>query len=117
MKITGWGVVLGLGGLLSCQSEKDPAPAIKAQLTETWWCNSQHLLPDQYFGAEGTFKQRQNGAIESGQWSISEDNKSILISDFGPKAEGRWSYGLKDLQADKVVFTFYGADNAFGKCQ
>ena len=75
------------------------------------------MLPDQFFGAEGHFKQRQKGEIQSGNWRISEDSKSIMITDFGPKGEGTWSYGLKDVRADQVVFTFYGADNSFGKCQ
>lgn len=117
MKSLSWGVVVGLGAMVSCQSQKDPAPAIKASLTETWWCNSQNLLPDQYFGAEGLFKQRLKGEIQSGQWSISEDNKSILISNFGASGEGTWSYGLKDLQDNQLVFTFYGAENSFSKCQ
>ena len=117
IKTLSWGVVLGVGAMVSCQLQKDPAPAIKASLTETWWCNSQQVLPDQYFGADGDFKQRQKGEIQNGRWRMSDDSKSILISDFGPKAEGTWSYGLKDVRADQIVFTFYGADNSFGKCQ
>ena len=35
MKNLSWGVVVGLGAMVSCQSQKDPAPAIKASLTET----------------------------------------------------------------------------------
>lgn len=117
MKITVGIVLLGMGGLLSCQAGKDPAPVIKANLTETWWCDAQQILPDQYFGEAGEYRQRQRGVIQSGQWSISDDNKSILISNFGAKGEGTWAYGLKNYQNDKLVITFYGADNAFGRCQ
>ena len=117
MKNTFLVTMMGLSGLLSCQPEKDPVPGMRAELTETWWCDSQRLLPDQYFGVDGAYKQRQNGDIQSGQWRISEDKKSILITDFGPKGEGAWSYGLKDLQSDRIVFTFYGGANSFAKCQ
>lgn len=117
MKNLSWGVVVALGAMVSCQSQKDPAPVIKASLTETWWCDNRAALPDQYFGADGDFKQRQKGEVQSGRWKLSPDHKSILISGFGSKGEGAWTYGLKDLQDDKLIFTFYGADNSFGKCR
>ncbi|MPR32220.1 hypothetical protein [Salmonirosea aquatica] len=117
VKFAKWAVGLGLMVGFSCQNEKDVQPKIVASLTETWWCDNQSILPDQYFGAEGNYRQRQNGQTQSGQWKIADDNKAILISNFGVNGEGTWSYGLKDLQTDKLVFTFYGADNSFGKCQ
>jgi hypothetical protein len=112
-----WAVGLGLAFGFSCQTEKDVQPKIVASLTETWWCDKQSIMPDQYFGAEGNYRQRQNGQTQSGQWKMSGDNKAILISDFGAGGEGTWSYGLKNIQHDNLVISFYGADNSFGKCQ
>ncbi len=103
---------------LSCQSAKDIKPNITARLTEKWWCDTKQLLADQYFEASGVFRQRSAGKTEIGKWALSEDNKTIMVSEVQlGKDQGSWSYGLQEVAEDQLKITFFGGSNTFGVCQ
>lgn len=103
---------------LSCQSERDIKPNTMARLSEKWWCDSKQLLPDQYFEASGVFRQRSGGKTELGKWTLSEDNKTILVTDVQiGTTKGNWSYVLQEVTDDQLKVIFYGGLNTFGLCQ
>lgn len=117
-QIARWSFVFVFMAALSCQSEKDIKPNIMARLTEKWWCDSKQLLPDQYFEAGGVFRQRSGGKIDQGKWILSEDNKTITVSEVQLGAnQGGWSYNLQSVGDDQLKITFYGGENTFGLCQ
>ncbi len=109
-----WMVLMGFSLLVSCKKE-DAEPDVSAQLTGKWWCESNKTLADQYFDSNGTFQQRFNGVISTGKWALSTDNKTIQISDVSNNLVSSWSYGLKEVTADKLVIN-YLADFTFAPC-
>lgn len=111
-----WSVLFGLIILFSCKSDDtDVGPDISAQLTGKWWCGNNNNLSDQYFGADGAFQQRFNGKVDTGKWKLSQNKKTIAISEVTGYLVGNWTYNLKEVSESKLVLN-YLTDYTFSPC-
>ena len=114
--LTTWMLLLGLAFTFSCK-KKDPEPDTRTRLADKWWCHDAKLLNDLNFNADGAVQERFDGRIETGRWTLSEDKKTIEITQVGGNNQGTRTFGLQSVSEDKLVLTFFQLENTYSKCQ
>ncbi|WP_373515496.1 hypothetical protein [Persicitalea sp.] len=114
--LTSWMLLFGLAFMFSCK-QKDVGPDTRTLLTAKWWCHDKKLLNDLNFNSDGAVQERFEGKIETGRWTLSQDEKTIEIMQVGGNNQGTRTFGLQTISDDQLVLTFFGAENNYTKCQ
>ncbi len=117
MKIlTSWMLLFAMAFLLSCK-DKDAKPNVRTMLSAKWWCHETNLLKDLNFNADGAVQERRDGDIQTGRWTLSEDEKTIEIIQIGGTNDGTRTFGLQNVTDDQLILTFFGGENKYNKCE